>query len=272
MLFQSPIMKLMKTLKKLTLLILLTICGVSQLWAQRDIKLSLNKHNFVNNDTLMLDAAFWGFDDDPITGPVYLDIVSSADSVVISGELIKRADDLYSIAMKLPSNRIESYWDIFKICNQIQITDNDMYVNDVRALISIDGSIPERTGIMKRLQSVPLEKITYISFHPFTVSTYNSANRDKLCQLDIGTVQTYQPDNLFALQVTATTASGEVVAGIDAITLPVICVEPYFGDITVFTDDNFLQVKSMQPNRGRFAKYRDAHEAVHGYRLGRSRY
>ena len=63
------------------------LAGIAGARAERDITLRLNSHNFQGNDTIAVTATFISFDDDPITGDVYADIIDEHGDVIGSAIL-----------------------------------------------------------------------------------------------------------------------------------------------------------------------------------------
>lgn len=222
----------MKTPLRLFLVIFVMTQGLMPVWGKRDVKLTLNKINFVNLDTVKVNADFIGFEDDPIVGDVYADIISPQDSVIKSAVMVRNADGTYSATLPIPPNELNTHRDITRLCHDITIEGDDVlsggkYV----ALSGMDTNhfVSEKQGgVMKEFEKIPFHKITYVCIMPDSYWSYKNHAHEYFIYYE--TQKSHPVNNVFTLQVWAQLQSGETVAGVKSITLPVVHFTVYLGD------------------------------------------
>lgn len=230
--------------------------SASPLSAQRDIKIELNKRNFDNFDTVRVTASFIGFDDNPIVGDVYADIINPKDSIIQSGIMHRNADGTYNVALPVPPNELNTHSDITKLCHLITISNGsvlrgDRYVPIVSPDLYISSNVVDKSyptyditapgngvNAFNKFKEIPFSSITYISVVAFTEKSRKNYSGDFYIWVE--TQRSHPLDNVFTLQVFAETENGETVAGIEHITLPVIEFRVFKGDLELQESPNNL--------------------------------
>lgn len=242
----------MKSRTLLTMLILtICICIAHAVEGVRDIKLSLNRHNFEMGDSLHVSAQFIGFETDSIIGDVYVDIVNDNDDVIASYRMESDGNSHYSLSDTIPQGWYNEPEDLLKLCQYLSMTKDNICAAGFPVVLIVDKEVvnpisypagpksnylylDSSANSLTEFRKIPKEKLLYISAMPIGqlgrtfhyLRKYIPAHPNHYI-LRVNTSDYYTPRNIHKLQVSAMTSSGEIVAAIEPINLHVIIAGYY---------------------------------------------